>query len=533
MLICNGWDTGFNVTRRESVLTFDWSLFAREFEEPFNGEKQMTASLAGASPAYHNWSSIDWDTVVEHVRRLQMRIAKAVREGRWGKVRSLQWMLSHSFYAKLLAVKRVSQNKGSKTPGVDGVVWKGDKAKMDAANNIQRRGYRPAPLRRVYIPKKNGKKRPLGIPCMHDKAQQALYLLGLEPVSETLADKNAYGFRPKRGTADAIEQCFIATSRRHSSQWILEGDIRACFDEISHKWLRENIPMDKSILDKWLKSGYLDKGMFYRTDSGTPQGGVISPTLCVLTLSGLERAAKQAAPKDCDKVNVVVYADDFVITGSTKEVLENKVKPAIREFLAIRGLTLSEEKTHITHITDGFNFLGFNIRKYSNQKLLIKPAKENVLKFIRDMKGIIKDHPTISAGDLISILNPKLIGWGNYYRHVVSKETYAYVDFQIYNALRRWAVRRHPHKSRDWMVRKYFNKQGMYAPNSNFFGYVKLGDQKAEVSLSRVSSIPIKRHVKIRANANPFDPQFQEYFLKRGEKKKIRNNWHDSPETAL
>jgi RNA-directed DNA polymerase len=217
----------------------------------------------------------------------------------------------------------------------------------------------------------------------------------------------------------------------------------------------------------------------------------------------------------------VVYADDFVITGSTKEVLGNKVKPAIREFLATRGLTLSEENTHITHITDGFNFLGFNILKYSNQKLLIKPAKENVLKLIRDMKGIIKDHTSIAAGDLINILNPKLIGWGNYYRHVVSKETYAYVDFQIYNALRRWAVRRHANKSRDWMVRKYFNKQGIYAPNSNFFGYVKLGDQKAEVSLERVSSIPIKRHVKIRANANPDDPQFQEYFLKRGEKKKV------------
>ena len=350
-----------------------------------------------------------------------MRIAKAVREGRWGKVKALQWMLSHSFHAKLLAVRRVSQNKGSKTPGVDGVVWKSDKEKMEAARSIKRRGYRPSPLRRVYIPKKNGKKRPLGIPCMSCKSHQALHLLGLEPISETLADKNAYGFRPKRSTADAIEQCFVATSRRHSPQWILEGDIKACFDQIGHQWLIDNIPMDKSTLGKWLKSGYIDKGLFYRTDSGTPQGGIISPVLCVMTLSGLEKAAKQAAPKDRDKVNVVAYADDFVITGATKDVLVTKVQPAVRSFLAERGLELSEEKTRITHIGEGFDFLGFNIRKYSNQKLLIKPAKENVLKFIRDIKGIIKKHPTMAAGELISILNPKLVGWANYYRHVVSK----------------------------------------------------------------------------------------------------------------
>ena len=493
----------------------------------------MTATLAGAPSTSLNWKTIDWDKVEQHVKRLQMRIAKAVRENRWGKVKALQWMLTHSFYAKLLAVKRVSRNKGSKTPGVDGVVWKSDKAKMEAARSIKRRGYQPPPLKRVYIPKKNGKKRPLGIPCMSCKAQQALHLLGLEPISETLSDKNAYGFRPKRSPADAIEQCFIATCRKQSAQWIFEGDIKACFDKIGHQWLVDNIPMDKSILKKWLKSGYIDKGLFYRTDSGTPQGGIISPALCVITLSGLEKAVKEATSKYRDKVNVVVYADDFIITGATKDVLVNKVRPAVRKFLAERGLELSEEKTHITHIENGFDFLGFNIRKYKNQKLLIKPAKDNVLRFIRDITEVIKKHPTISAGELINMLNPKLRGWANYYKHVVSKRTFSYVDYTLYQALWNWALRRHRNKPKEWVVRKYFNKRGMGAPNSNFYGSVKVGEQKMEISLAQLSSIPIRRHVKIKGDATPYDPKYKEYFIKRGIKSRGRNHWHNAPETAV
>lgn len=190
----------------------------------------MTAITAGASSACTNWSAINWELVEKHVKRLQMRIAKAIREKKPGKAKALQWLLSRSHHAKLLAVKRVTQSKGSKTPGIDGVVWDSNKKKLDAANSLRRHGYHASPLRRVYIPKKNGKKRPLGIPCMSDRAQQALHLLGLEPISETLADKNAYGFRPKRSVADAIEQCFLSTCRKHSPQWILEGDIKACLD---------------------------------------------------------------------------------------------------------------------------------------------------------------------------------------------------------------------------------------------------------------------------------------------------------------
>jgi RNA-directed DNA polymerase len=196
-------------------------------------EKQMTTAVSpplGASSASLSWDSIDWQSRQRHVRRLQMRIAKATRERRWGKVKALQWLLTHSYSAKLLAVKRVAGNRGRRTAGVDGIIWNTSRQKLRAAQSLQRRGYCPQPLLRIYIPKKNGKQRPLGIPTMDDRAMQALYLLALEPVAETQADRNAYGFRPKRSAADAMQQCFLALSKRHSAQWILEGDIKACFD---------------------------------------------------------------------------------------------------------------------------------------------------------------------------------------------------------------------------------------------------------------------------------------------------------------
>ena len=493
----------------------------------------MTAVSAGASSACTHWPSIDWTLVEKHVKRLQMRIAKAIKDGKTGRAKALQWLLSRSHYAKLLAVKRVTQSKGSKTPGIDGVLWNSDKKKLDAAISLKRRGYKAAPLRRVYIPKKNGKKRPLGIPCMSDRAHQALHLLGLEPISETLADGNAYGFRPKRSVADAIEHCFIATSRRHSPQWILEGDIKACFDKIGHQWLLDNIPMDKTMLNQWLKSGYIDRGMFYRTDSGTPQGGIISPTLCVMTLRGLERAVKDVAVSPKDKINFISYADDFIVTGASREVLELKVKPVIKQFLNDRGLELSEEKTLITHINQGFDFLGFNVRKYKCGKLLTKPTKANVLEFIGNIKKLVRKHATMEAGELARLLNPKIMGWGNFYRHAVSKHTFNYVDNRLFKLLYRWALRRHPNKSKSWVAKKYFGRCEHNGNAWNFFGYVTVKDKKTKIFLSRMASIPIKRHTKIRVDVNPYDPAYNDYFERRRKRKTARNHWHDSPSTAL
>jgi RNA-directed DNA polymerase len=217
------------------------------------------------------WDAIKWNTVKLYVRRLQLRIAKATKQRRYGRVKALQWLLTHSFYAKLLAIKRVTQNRGKNTPGVDGVIWRTPRQKMEAVKKLKRRGYCSQPLRRIHIPKKNGKMRPLGIPTMFDRGQQALYLLALEPVAEISADKNSYGFRPKRSIHDAIEQCFKALARKTSSRWILEGDIKSCFDKISHEWLENNAIMDKTVLKQWLKAGYMEKEIYHRTDEGTPQ----------------------------------------------------------------------------------------------------------------------------------------------------------------------------------------------------------------------------------------------------------------------
>ena len=348
----------------------------------------LALPTTGASLTSASWQAINWQAVKAHVRRLQLRIAKATRESRHGKAQALQWILTHSFYAKLLAVKRVVQNRGGKTPGVDNVIWVTAKQKIQAALLLKRRGYRTKPLKRIYIPKKDGRQRPLSIPTMKCRAMQALHLLAFEPVVEMQADKNAYGFRPKRSVADAIEQCFCALAKKRSAQWILEGDIKSCFDKISHPWLMNNIQMDRDILRKWLRAGYIEKGNFHPMDQGTPQGGIISPALLNATLSGLEKAIK-AASKAQYKVHISVYADDFIITAENKEMLENQIKPAVKSFLQERGLELSAEKTKITHINDGFNFLGFNIRKYRN-KLIIKPAREGVKRFLMDIREIVK-----------------------------------------------------------------------------------------------------------------------------------------------
>ncbi len=405
----------------------------------------------------------------------------------------------------------MTQNQGAKTAGVDNILWQTAEQKWFAANKLVRRGYKPLPLRRIYIPKSNGKQRPLGIPTMHDRAQQALYLLALEPISETVADPNSYGFRPKRSAADAIGQCFNVLSHRHSSTWILEADIRSCFDKIDHQWMLDNLPIDKKILRLWLKSGYIDKQVFHWTQEGTPQGGIISPTLMLMTLRGLETAIRQAT-KLTDKVNVVVYADDFIVTSTTKEMLVDVIKPVIVTFLANRGLELSKEKTCVTHIHQGFNFLGFNIRKYQ-QKLLIKPAKGNVLNFLKRIRALIKSQSCTKPDDLIRQLNPKIRGWSNYYRHVVSKKTFSYVDCQIFQSIWRWCLKRHPQKSKRWVKRKYFRVDDH--SQWIFSGKLGCGEETSSLDLFKANAIPIRRHVKIKARATPYDPVYIKYFQQR------------------
>ena len=266
-----------------------------------------------------DWASIDWNKACAYVKKLQMRIVKAQQEGHYSKVKTLQWLLTHSFYAKALAVKRVTSNRGKNTAGVDHELWLTPEAKFKAINKLKRRGYRPQPLKRVYIPKKNGKLRPLSIPTMTDRAMQTLYMFALEPLAETYGDPNSYGFRIGRSTHDAIEQCFTDLNKGKSPEWILEGDIKGCFDHISHEWLMENIPMDTQVLQKWLKCGFVDMKQLFPTEEGTPQGGTISPTLMNMTLDGLERLLKERLPTKqyfngkthFYKMNFVRYAYGF------------------------------------------------------------------------------------------------------------------------------------------------------------------------------------------------------------------------------
>lgn len=483
----------------------------------------MTADikLAGAPiNRIKDFRHINWKEVNRSVKRLQMRIAKAVKAGNFRKAKILQWLLTHSYYAKLLAVKRVTSNKGKRTPGVDKVIWSTSAQKLKAVNDLRRRGYSPQPLRRIYIPKKNGKKRPISIPTMKDRAYQALHKMALDPVAETVAEPNSYGFRYHRSCADAIAQCFNVLAKNRSPKWVLEGDIKACFDKISHSWMIDHIPMDNRILQKWFKSGYMDKGKLFPTIEGTPQGGIVSPTLANMVLDGIEKAAQKAVPPN-SQINVVRYADDFIITGKSKELLKNHIKPAIEAFIKERGLTLSEEKTKITHIDEGFDFLGQNVRKYSG-KLFIKPSRGNVKAFIRNVQDTIQNHWASKTEVLIKELNSKIRGWANYHRHVVASEIFGYVDSHIYHSLWRWMRRRHPNKSKKWMFKKYWTiNSGSWTISVKV---VNKGSKAARnfnrhYKLIKASSIKIKRHVKIRGYANPFDNEYEDYFRNRRMRK--------------
>ena len=483
-----------------------------------------TAQAVGAvSDEAAEWYAINWQTVNRNVRRLQVRIVQATKASRWGKVRALQHLLTHSYSGKVLAVRRVTENNGKKTPGVDQEIWDTPEKKTKAVHELKRRGYQPQPLRRVYIPKSDGKTmRPLGIPTMKDRAQQALHLLALDPVVETTADNNSYGFRQQRSCADAIEQCFKTLSKPNP-QWILEGDIKSCFDRISHDWLLAHVPMDRAILQKWLKSGYMEKHVLHETTDGTPQGGIISPALSNCALDGLERLLREKFPTKkplssfggkfpC--VNLIRYADDFIITGRSKELLEGEIKPLVEQYLQERGLELSPAKTVITHVEKGFDFLGQNVRKYPNGKLLIKPSKKNVNTFLGGIRTTIKAALGMSAADLIHKLNPKIRGWANYHRHVVSQRTFVRVDHHIFSNLWRWARRRHPNKNTRWCKEKYFAPRR--GRNWCFFGETCDDQgQPIQVWLWHARSTPIKRHVKIRGDANPYDPAYETYFEQR------------------
>jgi RNA-directed DNA polymerase len=480
----------------------------------------MTAAMpatagTGAGATSHagvDWHAIDWQKAHRNVRRLQARIVKATQDGKPGRVKALQRLLTHSFSGKALAVRRVTENRGKKTPGVDGVTWDTPGKKAQAIRDLRQRGYRPKPLRRVLIPKSTGKMRPLGIPTMADRAMQALYLLALDPIAETTADPNSYGFRKERSPADAIAQCQTVLSQTASARWVLEGDIKSCFDRISHDWLLTAIPMDKTILRKWLRAGFMERHVFHETTEGTPQGGIASPALANLTLDGLERRIRDLFPSarayQRAKVHVVRYADDFVVTGATRELLEQTIQPAVAAFLAERGLELSHEKTTVTHIDDGFDFLGKTLRR-ANGRLLSTPSKQNVKAFLAKVRREVKANQQTPTGTLIVRLNALIRGWANYHRHGTSTAAFRDVDRAVFRMLWVWAQRRHPNKPKRWVRRRYFTTVG----NRHWVFCGELDGHRNY--LLRAARVPIRRHPKVKGDANPYDPAWDAYFEAR------------------